>query len=333
MQHRYEDHAPSAGPGPGLGTVGRLALSSAIFGTSAAVQAVGGALTGSLGLVSDALENLNDLVANLLSLTSLTVANRREPCDRFTYGWHRLEVFNTVLGGGMLLVLALFVVVEALHRFQHPHAIQTGWVLVFSLAGLALNLTAALALRPRDQDELERDANLKAAYLHAFSDSLASLGLVASALVIRFTGWRWVDPLVALAIVAFILKAAFGLLKDATSILMHKAAFDHLEARRLILALPGITGVDDLRSWRMCSHLVVCTAHVQVDVERLADTAPLLASIERTLADAFRVRHVTVHFETAAMAGEHHHLFVHKHEVDEGHAHHDHHDHHGHAHS
>ena len=84
---------------------------------------------------------------------------------------------------------------------------------------------------------------------------------------------------------------------------MHRAAFDHTEARRLILALPGVSGVADLRSWRMCSHLVVCTAHVQVDVERLADTAPLLAAIEHVLADAFRVRHVTVHFETAAMAG------------------------------
>jgi cobalt-zinc-cadmium efflux system protein len=281
-------------------------------------------LTGSLGLISDALENLNDLVANLLSLTSLTVANRREPCDRFTYGWHRLEVFNTFLGGGMLLVLAGGIIWEAARRLRHPLAIQTGWVLVFSLLGLVLNLVATVALRPGDKDELERDANLKAAYLHAFSDSLASLGLVASTLLIRFTGWRWVDPLVALAIVAVILKASYSLLADAISILMHRAAFDHGRARNLIMALPGVSGVEDLRSWRMCSHLVVCTAHVQVNVERLADTAPLLASIERVLAEAFRVRHVTVHFETADMAGHHHHQFVHQHEVEDPHAHHGH---------
>ena len=324
--HGHHDH-----PSDGLSTVARLAWSSAIFGTSALVQAAGGLLTGSLGLISDALENLNDLIANLLSLTSLTVANRREPCERFTYGWHRLEVFNTVLGGGMLLVLAAGIVWEAIKRFQHPSVMRLGWVLAFSLAGLALNLTATLALRPKDKDELERDANLKAAYLHAFSDSLASLALVASALIIRFTGWRWVDPLVALGIVTVIIRAGYTLLKDATAILMHRAAFDHNEAKRLIMALPGVTGVADLRSWRMCSHLVVCTAHVQVNVERLADTTPLLAAIEHTLADAFRVRHVTVHFETAAMAGEHHHQFVHKHEVDEGHAHHGHD--HGHSHS
>jgi cobalt-zinc-cadmium efflux system protein len=322
------DPSHHAHPAPGgLSTVARLAWSSAIFGTSAAVQATGGLFTGSLGLMSDALENLNDLIANLLSLTSLVVANRREPCERFTYGWHRLEVFNTLLGGGMLLALAAGIVLEAARRFRHPTVAHLGWVLGFALAGLALNLTATIALRPRDKDELERDANLKAAYLHAFSDSLASLALVASALTIRFTGWRWVDPLVALAIVTVIVRAAYGLLRDATSILMHRAAFDHLEAQRLLLALPGVTGVADLRSWRMCSHLVVCTAHVQVDVERLADTAPLLESIEHTLADAFHVRHVTVHFETKAMAGEHHHRFVHRHEADGPH------DHHGHSHS
>lgn len=326
----HSSHESSSHAGQGLGTIGRLAWSSAIFGVSAVVQAIGGHITGSLGLVSDALENLNDLIANLLSLTSLTVANRREPCERFTYGWHRLEVFNTLLGGGMLIVLAAGIVWEAIQRFQHPHAIQTGWVLVFSLSGMALNLIATVALRPRDKDELDRDANLKAAYFHALSDSVASLALVASALVIRFTGWRWVDPLVALGIVLVILKAAFILLRDATAILMHRAAFDHTEAKRLILALPGVSGVEDLRSWRMCSHLVVCTAHVQVDVERLADTAPLLVSIEHVLADAFRVRHVTVHFETAAMAGTHHHRFEHKHEAPDPHAHHDHpgHDHH-----
>jgi cobalt-zinc-cadmium efflux system protein len=263
-------------------------------------------------------------VANLLSLTSLTGANRREPCDRFTYGWHRLEVFNTILGGGMLLVLAGGIVWEAVRRLRHPLAIQTGWVLLFSLLGLILNLVATVALRPKDHDELERDANLKAAYLHAFSDSLASLGLVASALVIRFTGWRWIDPLVAVAIVGVILKASYSLLADATSILMHRAAFDHSKARDLLMALPGISGVEDLRSWRMCSHLVVCTAHIQVDLERLADTAPLLSKIEQVLAEGFRVRHVTVHFETAAMAGQHHHQFVHKHEVEDPHSHHGH---------
>lgn len=314
---RHESTAPG-----GRGTVARLALSSAIFGTSALVQAGGGLVTGSLGLVSDALENLNDLIANLLSLTSLTVANRREPCDRFAYGWHRLEVFNTLLGGAMLLVLAGGVGLEAVRRFRHPATLRLGWVLGFALSGLALNLLATLVLRPRDAHQLEHDANLKAAYLHAFSDSLASLALVASALVIRFTGWRWLDPVVALGIGAVIVRAAYGLLRDAVGILMHRAAFDPAEATLLIGALPGVAGVADLRSWRVCSHLVVATAHVQVRVERLADTAPLLAAIEQLLAERFRVRHVTVHFETEAMAEAHHHQFRHRHEAGLEHHHH-----------
>ena len=316
--HHAHAHAH---PRDGLDTPARLAWSSAVFGISALVQGIGGFWTGSLGLISDSLENFNDLVANLLSLTSLLVANRREPCDKFAYGWHRLEVFNTLFGAGMLLALATGIVVEAARRLKAPPAIQTGWVLAFCCFGLALNLAATLTLRPREADELERDANLKSAYLHAFFDSLASLALLGSTLVIRLFGWRWMDPLVALVIVAFIVRGAYALAADAIGILMHRAAFDHAEARRELMRLPGVSGVEDIRSWRLCSHLVVCTAHVQVEVERLEDTQPLMAEIEQVLAGKFRVRHMTVHFETRLMAGEHSHRFVHEHEADEHHGH------------
>ena len=320
--HSHHHHGVThAELGGGLGTPARLAWSSAIFGVSALVQGLGGFWTGSLGLISDSLENLNDLIANLLSLTSVMVANRKEPSDQFAYGWHRLEVFNTLLGAGMLLALAAGIVVEAIHRLKAPPHIQTGWVLVFCCLGLGLNLAAALTLRPREASELERDANLKSAYLHAFSDSLASFALLASTLVIRFTGWRLLDPLVALMIVGFIVRGAYGLGADATSILMHRAAFDHAEARRQLMLLPGVSGVEDIRSWRLCSHLVVCTAHVQVEVERLEDTQPLMAQIQQVLADKFRVRHMTIHFETKVMAGAHSHRFIHEHETDEHHGH------------
>jgi cobalt-zinc-cadmium efflux system protein len=303
------------------GTARRLAWSAAIFGVSAALQGVGGLLTGSLGLISDSLENLNDVIVNLVGLTSLVVANRREPCDQYNYGWHRLEVFNTLFGAAMLFGLAGAVSLEAIHRLRNPQAIQTGWVLAFALGGLALNIAATLALRPRHAETLVRDANLKAAYIHAASDALTSIALVVSMVVIRFTGWWWVDPAIALVIVVVIVRGAFGLLRDALGILMHRAAFDHALARRRLLELPGVMGVDDLRSWRVCSHLVVATAHIAVDVERLEDTPPRLAAIEDLLRREFDVRHLTVHFETPAMAGAHHHRFLHTHEAEEHHHH------------
>lgn len=301
------------------GTARRLAWSAAIFATSALLQGLGGFWTGSLGLISDSLENLNDVIVNLVGLTSLVVANRREPCDRFNYGWHRLEVFNTLFGAGMLLVLAGAVSMEAFHRLKHPQPIQTGWVLAFALAGLALNVAATGALRPKHAAVLERDANLKVAYTHAASDALTSIALVASMLVIRFTGWWWVDPVIALVITLVILWGAVGLLRDALGILMHRAAFDHALARQRLMALPGIVGVEDLRSWRVCSHLVVATAHVAVSAERLDETPRLLEAIEAALADEFGVRHLTVHFETPAMAEAHHHRFLHAHEAEEHH--------------
>lgn len=315
--HDCSGHGGDAEDGPQ--TARRLSWSAAIFGVSALLQGLGGLWTGSLGLLSDSLENLNDLIVNLIGLTSLMVANRREPCDRFAYGWHRLEVFNTLFGAGMLLVLAGAVTLEAFHRLQHPQVIQTGWVLFFSVGGLLLNVAATLVLRPRHAAFLERDANLKSAYTHAFSDSLTSIGLVLSMLLIRFTGWNWVDPAIALVIVVVILRGAYALARDAIGILMHRAAFDHGLARQRLLGIPGVLAVEDIRSWRVCSHLVVATAHVVVNANRLDETSTHLAAIEGILSSEFDVRHLTVHFETAAMAEGHHHQFHHRHESEEHH--------------
>ncbi len=304
-------------------TSGRLAFSSVIFGLNFLVQGLGGLWTGSLGLVSDSLENLNDAVVNLLALGSIRVANRREPCERWSYGWHRLEIFNTLLGSLLLMVLAGAVLFEAWSRFRHPQPIRLGWAIGFSALGLLLNLAATRVLVPSVGTRQEQDLNLRSAYLHALGDSLANLAVMAGMVVIHFSGWRWVDPLLAVAIVALILRGALLLLRDAVDILMHRAAFDQEEAKAALLGLPGIHGVEDLRSWRVCSHLTVCTAHVIVDAERLEDTEPHQHRIEQLLAERYGVRHLTLHFETQAMAERHQHRFVHEHEA-EGHEHHDH---------
>ncbi len=301
------------------GTTRRLAWSAAIFGFSALCQGIGGLWTGSLGLISDSLENLNDVIVNLVGLTSLVVANGREPSDRYAYGWHRLEVFNTIFGAGMLLVLAGAVSLEAFHRFGHAQPIQVGWVLVFALSGLVLNLAATWALRPKQKGLLQRDASLRAAYVHAASDAFTSIALVVSMILMRLTGWWWVDPVIALVIVLVILRGAFGLLWDAFGILMHRAAFDHALARQRLLEIPGVLGVEDLRSWRVCSHLVVATAHIAVEAQRLDETSRYLVAIEGVLKEDFDVRHLTIHFETPAMAEGHDHRFCHRHEAEEHH--------------
>ena len=303
-------------------TTGRLALSSLIFGLNFLAQGLGGLWTGSLGLVSDSLENLNDAVVNLLALAGIRLANRREPCERWTYGWHRIEIFNTLLGVILLVVLAGAVLYEAWQRLRHPHQIQLGWAIAFSALGLLLNLAATFVLVPQGRGQ-ERDLNLRSAYLHALGDSLANVAVMVGMVVIRLTGWHWVDPLLAAGIAALILRGAFLLLRDALDILMHRAAFDQEEAKRQLLLLPGILGVEDLRSWRVCSHLTVCSAHVIVETERLEDTEAHQHRIEHLLEDHFGVRHLTLHFETAAMAQRHLHRFRHEHES-EGHEHHHH---------
>lgn len=299
----------------GRTTLARLALSAAIFGLNFLVQGLGGLWTGSLGLVSDSLENLNDSVVNVLAIGAITVANKREPCDRYAYGWHRLEVFHTLLGVGLLVALAGGVLWEAWQRLQHPVPIQIGWAIAFSATGLLLNLAASFVLLPPKGTRLAGDLNLRSAYLHALSDSLANLAVMVAMVAIHFTGWKWIDPALAILIVLVILRGAFLLLRSAAAILMHRAAFDHEAAKADLLALPGILGVEDLRSWKICSHLTVATAHILVEAERLDETEQHLEEIERVLSERYGVRHLTVHFETSVMASRHHHKFIHQHEA------------------
>ncbi len=305
----HHHHGPS--------TTGRLAWSAVIFFASFVLQGLGGLWTGSIGLVSDSLENLNDVLVNSLGILSLWLANRRDPDNRWTFGWHRLEVFNSLIGVGFLLFLAGAVGWEALARFRHPVSIQTGWVLVFSGIGLVLNISATLVLVPKDRSQLARDANLRTAYLHAFADSLTSVSLVASMVLIRLTGWRWVDPAIALVILGVILRGAVLLLRDAVGILMHRAAFEHEVVRAELLELPGILGVEDFRSWKMCSHLTIASAHIIVDTDRLEDTEAIQARAEHLLHERHGVRHLTLHFETQGMADRHHHRFLHQHDGSE----------------
>ena len=296
-------------------TMRRLAFSAALFGLNFLVQGLGGLWTGSLGLVSDSLENLNDSVVNLLAMGAIALANKREPCDRYTYGWHRLEVFHTLLGVGLLVALAGGVLWEAWQRLHHPVSIQIGWALGFSTLGLFLNLAATFVLLPPKNTRLKTDLNLRSAYLHALSDSLASLAVMLALVIIHFTGWRWVDPAIAMLIVLVILRGAFLLLRSAAAILMHRAAFDHEAAKSALLKLPGVIGVEDLRSWKICSHLTVATAHILVEAERLDETEHYLEDIQHVLAEHYGVRHLTVHFETSTMASRHHHRFIHQHEA------------------
>ncbi len=300
----------------GRTTLARLAFSAGIFGLNFLVQGLGGLWTGSLGLVSDSLENLNDSVVNLLAMGAISIANKREPCDRYAYGWHRLEVFHTLLGVGLLVALAAGILAEAWHRLHEPVHIHIGWAIAFSAVGLLLNLAATYVLLPPKGTRMAGDLNLRSAYLHALSDSLANVAVMLSMVVIRFTGWKWIDPALAILIVLVILRGAFLLLRSAAAILMHRAAFDHEAAKVNLLKLPGVMGVEDLRSWKICSHLTVATAHVLVEAERLEETEGHLKDIERLLSEHYGVRHLTVHFETSAMADRHHHKFIHRHEAE-----------------
>jgi cobalt-zinc-cadmium efflux system protein len=158
MLHLHSNH--------GL-TLRRLWMSALFFFLSFLIQGLGGFLTGSIGLISDSLENLNDVFVNTLSMGSLWVAHKQSPDHRWPYGLHRLEVVNGLIVVILLGLFGFFVGSEVLDRLQNPQPIQAGKVLLFALSGLILNLVATRILVPNEEDLAKNNLNLKGAYIHA----------------------------------------------------------------------------------------------------------------------------------------------------------------------
>lgn len=295
-----------------LSTPTRLMVSAGLFLVSFIIQFIGSQRTESIALLSDSIENLNDVFALSIILAGLWIANSSKPTPEKPYGWHRIEVLNSLLVVALLTVFAGGVGYEAWYRFSNPAEINTGRVIGFSLVGLTLNVVATLVLAPPKSDD-HVDLNLKSAYLHAMTDSLTSIALVGSMIIIQLTGWVWVDPLAALIILLVIIRSIVMLLKDVLGILLHRSAFSHADAIRDLKIMPGILGVEDLRSWHLCSHLAIATAHIIIDAKTLEETEPFLEDIEELLCGKYGVRHLTIQFETLGMSKAHHHEFIHAH--------------------
>ena len=178
-------------------------------------EVIGGVVTGSLALISDAAHMFTDAAALAIALAAIRIARR--PADvRRTYGYHRFEILAAAFNALLLFAVALYILFEAYQRFRNPPEIQSTGMLVIASLGLVVNLISIRLLSGGKDSSL----NVKGAYLEVWSDLLGSLGVIAGALVIRFTGWAWVDTLIAVAIGFWVLPRTWVLLKDSLNILL-----------------------------------------------------------------------------------------------------------------
>lgn len=280
--HDHAAHNHAAGAGERQLT-GALVLTGAFL-----VLEVAYALSSrSLALLSDAGHMLTDVAALALALFAIRMGRR--PADRQrTFGYRRTEVLAAALNAGALFAIGLYILWEAVQRFRQPVEVQTTSMLVVAVAGLVVNLLSARLLAGGE------GLNLRAAYLEVLGDLLGSVAVIAGALLIRLTGWSWVDPLLGAGIGLWVLPRTWSLLKTSVNVLLEGVpeGLDLDALRAGLRALPGVQDVHDLHVWSVTGGVVNLTAHL------VSDRAPaeLLPAVHE-VAHGAGIEHVTVQVE------------------------------------
>lgn len=275
----------------------RLTVVLALTCTVMLAELAGGLWSGSLVLLADAGHMFSDAAALGLALFAIWFASRPSPPHR-TYGYYRAEILAAVANAVLLGIVTFFIIREGLERLQHPAPFQALPVLVIGGLGLLVNLIGVRLLHVGARTSL----NIRGAYLEVFADLLGSCGVIVAALLSVLFGWVRADPIISLAIAAFIVPRILLLMREATDVLMEAAprGMDIDAVRSAILKQAGVLDVHDLHIWTITSGRVCLSAHVvtELDIDRDA----VLARINAHLRERFGLDHTTLQVEGAGVS-------------------------------
>ena len=278
-----------------------LLIALGLLAAFMATEVVVAFFSGSLALLSDAGHMLSDVGAIGASLWAMRLAGR-PAAGKWTFGWKRAEILSAAGNGITLLVVSALVAFEAIRRLIHPPAVAGAPVLVVAIVGVAVNLVIAWVLAKANRSSL----NVEGAFQHILTDVYGFLGTVAAGIVILATGYTRADSIASLLVVALMLKAAWGLLRDSGRILLEAApeGIDLDAIRSHLLEPEHITGVHDLHVWTVTSHEHAVSAHVVVDDECFTDShAPqMLDQLQECLHDHFGIEHSSLQLEPPSHA-------------------------------
>lgn len=301
--HHHHDHAHVPAHA-GADQARRLLLALAISATILVAELVGGWLANSLALLADAGHMFTDVGALGLSLFVAWFSRRPETPKR-SYGYLRLEILAAFLNGAGLLLISALIIVEAVLRLRTPEPVQGGLMLGVAVLGLVANVVAAALLRRGSGESL----NVRGAYLHVLGDLLGSLGTVAAAMLIHFTGWLAADPIASIIVTLLIVIGAWNLVRESVDVLLEStpAHISPGAVRAQLLAIPGIEAVHDLHVWTVTSGVIAMSVHAIVrEPERHQHVLEHIHDAMRL----FGIQHVTVQLERREMYEREMHLHV-----------------------
>ncbi|MQA74868.1 MAG: cation diffusion facilitator family transporter [Solirubrobacterales bacterium] len=277
-----------AGPERAAG-VRALRLTLALTAAFTIAEVVGGLLAGSLALLADAAHMLSDDLSLGLALFAAWIARRPAGPSR-TFGYRRAEILAALANGVTLVAISIWIFIEAAQRLGEPPEVEGGLMLGVAVAGLAVNLIAALILRGHSGHSL----NVSAAFRHVLADLLGSIGVIVAAVIILTTGWEYADPVVGIVIGVLVLASSWSILRDSMQILLEgsPAGTDVEQVGRAMAAMPGVRQVHDLHVWTITSGFPALAAHVLVD--RDSDCHAARRALERMLESRFALEHTTL---------------------------------------
>jgi cobalt-zinc-cadmium efflux system protein len=258
-------------------------------------EVIGGLISGSLSLISDALHNFSDGIAIIISYIALRL-NRRPSNERYTFGLKRAEILAAIINASTLIIISFFLLREAYLRFMQPAPVAGGLMVGVATLGLVANIAGTLLLRPGAKNSM----NLRSVYLHLLSDAASSVAVILGGLAIYFYNIYWLDPLLTVLISLYILKESVHITKEAVRVIMMASpqgiAISQLEKE--IRSLPGVKNVHHIHLWQLDEHHIHFEAHVEVDDMPISAADNILSQIQTRLHEKFGIDHVTIQFES-----------------------------------
>jgi cobalt-zinc-cadmium efflux system protein len=271
-----------------------LQLSFFVAIAIALVEFVGGMLSNSLSLISDAAHVFGDILAILLSLFAVTLATR-EHIGSMTFGYHRAEVLASMANGILLCAISAWIVVEAYQKLYTPRPIDAFLVMNFAAIGLAGNLVIIKFLMYDRKNSL----NVKSAFSHVVYDTISSIAVICVGIITYFTGIHALDPVVAFLIAAFIARSGYTIAKDSAYILLERAPahVDMEEIRESIMKTDKVLDVHDLHVWTISSGMNALSGHIVVPDQILSEADKVVQVINRKLLENYGISHTTIQVE------------------------------------
>ena len=250
----------------------------------------------SLALVSEAGHNASDALALILSFVAVYFQGR-PPNDQKTFGYQRAGVLAAFLNALSLIGISIWIAVEAIDRFEHPHAIEANVMMIVAAAGVVMNgVIAAMLWR------VGKDVNIRSVFIHMLGDTLSTAAVIIGGLAILYTGMIWIDPALSIAIAAMIFWSSYGIVRETLNILLEGAphGISLEEIRTVLLALEGVQDVHDLHVWSLGSNSRALATHITIADIPPSESCAILDRIRTVLHDRFHILHTTVQFENAA---------------------------------